>query len=358
MSALDPARWCIIVVNQIGNGISSSPHNTAGAQAMAKFPRINIGDDVRAQHKLVTEVFGIERLALVFGGSMGAQQTYDWAVRYPDMVARAAPLAGYARNTDHDKLFVETLMEAIPSDPGFNGGQPLQVGGLDLPHLPVQPAQHRAAVDADLMKFQGLYDESADLARMVRSPVISADDQGKAVATILSKVGASDLTINFFKLLAKNRRLFLEHYEIIKKAWTNDTFSHKSEHWTIPPEGLNFNHEVVNRFGKGQNADGIITEIGIAPKTFQKPHPPIFQPFSFSEDTFRFCAREGIAPFALATDDDVLSELFAGNAAYLSRLDAIDAEVEQEVAAAVETARSGAHPQFAAAAADVYTQSA
>lgn len=65
-----------------------------------------------------------------------------------------------------------------------------------------------AAVDADLMKFQGLYDESADLARMVRSPVISADDQGKAVATILSKVGASDLTINFFKLLAKNRRLF------------------------------------------------------------------------------------------------------------------------------------------------------
>jgi pyruvate/2-oxoglutarate/acetoin dehydrogenase E1 component len=39
-------------------------------------------------------------------------------------------------------------------------------------------------------------------------------------------------------------------------------------------------------------------------------------------------------------------------------LDAIDVEVEQEVAAAVQTARSGAHPQFAAAAADVYTQGA
>ena len=38
--ALDPARYCIIVVNQIGNGISSSPHNTDGAQAMAAFPRI------------------------------------------------------------------------------------------------------------------------------------------------------------------------------------------------------------------------------------------------------------------------------------------------------------------------------
>lgn len=120
--ALDPARWCIIVVNQIGNGISSSPHNTAGAQAMASFPRIHIGDDVRAQHQLLTRHFGIERLALVFGGSMGAQQTYDWAVRYPDMVARAAPLAGYAKNTDHDRLFVESLMEAITSDPGFQDG--------------------------------------------------------------------------------------------------------------------------------------------------------------------------------------------------------------------------------------------
>jgi F-type H+-transporting ATPase subunit delta len=65
-----------------------------------------------------------------------------------------------------------------------------------------------AEVDADLAKFQGLYDESADLVRMVRSPVISSDDQSKAVATILGKAGAGDLTINFFKLLAKNRRLF------------------------------------------------------------------------------------------------------------------------------------------------------
>ena len=120
--ALDTARYCIIVVNQIGNGISNSPHNINGAQAMANFPRIQIGDDVRAQHKLVTEQFGITRLALVFGGSMGAQQTYDWAVRYPDMVARAAPLAGYAKNTDHCRLFVESLIEAITSDAAWNGG--------------------------------------------------------------------------------------------------------------------------------------------------------------------------------------------------------------------------------------------
>jgi homoserine O-acetyltransferase len=120
--ALDPERYCIIVVNQIGNGISSSPHNTPPPWNMAKFPRVRIADDVRAQHRLVTERFGLEQLALVVGGSMGAQQTYEWAARYPEMVRRAAPIAGYARNTDHDFLFTETLNEAITSDPGWNGG--------------------------------------------------------------------------------------------------------------------------------------------------------------------------------------------------------------------------------------------
>ena len=89
---------------------------------MANFPHVHIADDVRAQHKLVTERFGLESLALVAGGSMGAQQTYEWAVRYPDMVERAAPIAGTAKNTSHDFLFTETLVEAITSDPGFNKG--------------------------------------------------------------------------------------------------------------------------------------------------------------------------------------------------------------------------------------------
>lgn len=120
--ALDPAKYCIIVINQIGNGLSSSPHNTPPPYDQAKFPYVRIGDDVRAQHQLVTEHFGIERLALVVGGSMGAQQTYEWAVRFPEMVARAAPIAGFAKNTDHDWLYAQTLIESITSDPAFQDG--------------------------------------------------------------------------------------------------------------------------------------------------------------------------------------------------------------------------------------------
>jgi homoserine O-acetyltransferase/O-succinyltransferase len=120
--ALDPDKYFIIVVNQIGNGLSSSPHNTPPPAGMGNFPHVRIGDDVRAQYKLVTEKFGLNSLALVVGGSMGAQQTYEWAVRYPDIVKRAAPIAGTARNTIHDFLFAETLVDAITSDPGFNNG--------------------------------------------------------------------------------------------------------------------------------------------------------------------------------------------------------------------------------------------
>jgi homoserine O-acetyltransferase len=120
--AIDPSKYFVVIVNQIGNGLSSSANNTPFPAGMGNFPKVRIGDDVRAQHKLLTEKWGIQSLALVTGGSMGAQQTYEWAVRYPDMVKRAAPLAGTAKNTGHDFLYTQTLMEAITSDPGFNDG--------------------------------------------------------------------------------------------------------------------------------------------------------------------------------------------------------------------------------------------
>ncbi len=120
--ALNPEKYFIVVINQIGNGLSSSPHNTEGPHAMARFPRVRIGDDVRAQEQLLREQFGIEQLELVVGGSMGAQQTYEWAVRFPEKVKRAAPIAGTAKNTPHDFIFTEALNEAITSDPAFRGG--------------------------------------------------------------------------------------------------------------------------------------------------------------------------------------------------------------------------------------------
>jgi homoserine O-acetyltransferase/O-succinyltransferase len=107
---LDPARWFIICPGQFGGGLSSSP-STSGSGA--GFPELTIGDDVVAQHRLVSGHFGIERLELVLGFSMGAQQAYEWAVRYPRMVKRLAVFAGLARTTPANDLLVGVAAQAL-----------------------------------------------------------------------------------------------------------------------------------------------------------------------------------------------------------------------------------------------------
>ena len=66
-----------------------------------------------------------------------------------------------------------------------------------------------AEVEGDMIRVEQMLGESADFTRMVRSPVFSADDQGKAIAAIAAKAGLSDLSANFLKLLARNRRMFV-----------------------------------------------------------------------------------------------------------------------------------------------------
>ncbi len=64
------------------------------------------------------------------------------------------------------------------------------------------------AIEADLVGISGLIDESEDFARLIRSPVFSADEQGRAIGAIADKAGIKGLTGNFLRLVARNRRLF------------------------------------------------------------------------------------------------------------------------------------------------------
>jgi F-type H+-transporting ATPase subunit delta len=65
-----------------------------------------------------------------------------------------------------------------------------------------------AQVESDVKTFQGMLDSSEDLRRLVRSPVISAENQATALTALLAKAEISGLTANFLKLIARNRRLF------------------------------------------------------------------------------------------------------------------------------------------------------
>src|SRR4051812_48470330 len=92
--ALDPARYFIIVPNMLGNGLSSSPSNTPPPYDRARFPRVRVQDNVRAQHRLVTEHFGIDRLVAVTGWSVGGGQTYQGARGHPGGGAGVLPFCG------------------------------------------------------------------------------------------------------------------------------------------------------------------------------------------------------------------------------------------------------------------------
>jgi homoserine O-acetyltransferase len=120
--AIDPTIYFVVVPNMLGNGRSSSPSNTPPPIDRASFPNVTIYDNVVCQHRLITEQFGIERLRLVAGFSMGAQQAFQWGALFPEMVGAIAPICGSARTSPHNVVFLEGLKAALMADAAFNDG--------------------------------------------------------------------------------------------------------------------------------------------------------------------------------------------------------------------------------------------
>jgi len=83
------------------------------------------------------------------------------------------------------------------------------------------------AVKADLERFDALVADSADLMRLVRSPVFSADEQAQALAAVLDRAGIGGLTAKFLKLVTANRRLFAVRDMV--KAYRDLVAEHKGE---------------------------------------------------------------------------------------------------------------------------------
>ncbi len=120
---LDPTRYFIIALNMFGNGASSSPSNLPRDAQTGKFPRFTHVDNVTAQHRLITGHFGIERLALAYGWSMGAQQSLHWGALFPDSVARIFAICGTAKTSVHNCVFLESLRATLTTDPAWDGSQ-------------------------------------------------------------------------------------------------------------------------------------------------------------------------------------------------------------------------------------------
>ena len=119
---LDSDRYFIVIPNQFGNGLSSSPSNLAEPFGRGRTPVFTHWDNVQAQRRLLDEVFGIERLALIYGWSMGGQQALHWGAIYPDRVERIVALCTSARTSPHNTVFLEGIRATLTADPAWRDG--------------------------------------------------------------------------------------------------------------------------------------------------------------------------------------------------------------------------------------------
>ncbi len=116
---LDATKYFIILPDSVGTGKSSKPSDGL----KAAFPRYNYNDTVDAQYRLITEHFGIKKLRLVTGNSMGGMQTWVWGTRYPEMMDALMPMASQpTAMSSRNWMMRRLIVDSIRNDPEWMGG--------------------------------------------------------------------------------------------------------------------------------------------------------------------------------------------------------------------------------------------
>ena len=113
---LDPTEWFIIIPDMFSNGYSSSASDSRDYPTV-----VTMADNVRAQHRLLTEHFGVARVAAAYGFSMGAGQAYHWATLFPQFVERAIVVCGSSRTSIHNRVFLSGLLRILEAAPEYEG---------------------------------------------------------------------------------------------------------------------------------------------------------------------------------------------------------------------------------------------
>ncbi|HEY3535053.1 MAG TPA: homoserine O-acetyltransferase [Pedococcus sp.] len=121
---LDTDRYFVVAANVLGGCQGSTgPASTApdGQPWGSRFPYLTIRDQVQAEALLADEL-GVDRWALVLGGSMGGMRVLEWAVTHPQRVGAALVLASTAHATAEQIAWCQPQLLAIRADPHFHGG--------------------------------------------------------------------------------------------------------------------------------------------------------------------------------------------------------------------------------------------
>ncbi len=194
---LDVAKYCIVLPDAIGHGLSSKPSDRLGAA----FPRYGYRDMVRAQHLLVVEHLGLDRLRLVLGTSMGGMHTWMWGQIYPALMDALMPIASLPERVTGRNLLMRRIMLALLR-PG--GGAPGR-GGLgpawnlfkllvDSPARLAEQFEDSAAADAHIRAVAAEAMEAEDVDDVVWEFEASRDYDP---APGLGRIAAPLLAVNF-----------------------------------------------------------------------------------------------------------------------------------------------------------------
>jgi len=117
----DTTKYFVILVDPIGNGISTSPSNST-TQPRMRFPQFTMRDMVESEHRLVADVLHVPHLRAVMGFSMGGMQTFEWVTAYPGFMDLGVPMNGSPQSTSYDKLLWTAEMDALELDPNWKDG--------------------------------------------------------------------------------------------------------------------------------------------------------------------------------------------------------------------------------------------
>lgn len=120
--ALSPEKYCLICVDAIGNGHTSSPSNHRERPGQ-NFPDFSILDMVQSQKRLLEDVFGLSSIQAVAGASMGGMQALQWAVSYPDDMRAIIAMVPLAKTPPWTQLTHETARRIVMADPAWANGQ-------------------------------------------------------------------------------------------------------------------------------------------------------------------------------------------------------------------------------------------
>lgn len=109
---IDTMRYFIIVVDALGNGVSTSPTNYSHG---IPFPEITIRDMVESEFILIKNILKINHLFAIIGGSMGSMQAFEFVVAYPDFMDKAIPYSASPKVTSNEKIIFSLMKEIITS---------------------------------------------------------------------------------------------------------------------------------------------------------------------------------------------------------------------------------------------------